>query len=114
LANWAFDGLGFALACIAAGLHGNGITPDHLVVAYAAGMAASTVSLIPGGLGVVDGALVLGLVAGGVHTSRAIGAVVLYRLVSLGVIGAIGWLVWLTLRRNDRSPRQLPPTDALN
>ena len=106
LANWAFDGLGFALACVAAGLHGNGITPDHLVIAYAAGMAASTISLIPGGLGVVDGALVLGLVAGGVHTRRAIGAVVLYRLISLGVIGAIGWLVWLTVRIRDRHARQ--------
>ena len=105
LANWAFDGLGFALACVAAGLHGNGITPDHLVVAYAAGMAASTISVIPGGLGVVDGALVLGLVAGGVHARRAIGAVVLYRLVSLGVIGAIGWLFWLTLRIRHREQR---------
>jgi hypothetical protein len=110
LANWAFDGLGFALACFAAGLHGNGIAPDHLVVAYAAGMAASTISLIPGGLGVVDGALVLGLVAGGVHTRRAIGAVVLYRLISLGVIGAVGWLVWLTLRIRDKpTPRVTEP-----
>jgi hypothetical protein len=108
LANWAFDGLGFALACVAAGLHGNGITPDHLVVAYAAGMAASTISLVPGGLGVVDGALVLGLVAGGVHTRRAIGAVVLYRLISLGVIGAVGWLFWLTLRIRNRSTQRDP------
>jgi uncharacterized membrane protein YbhN (UPF0104 family) len=91
LLNWVLD-----LACLALCTRATGL-PDltfgALAAAYVAGMAASSLSLLPGGLGVVDAALVLGLVAGGSPAAAALPAVVLYRLISLLAVVAAGWLV---------------------
>jgi uncharacterized membrane protein YbhN (UPF0104 family) len=97
LLNWAFDAA--CLAACAAALDLRGLTLPLLLVAYTAGMATSSISPLPGGLGVVDAALVLTLVAGGIPAAAALPAVVLYRLVSLvslvSLVGmvAVGWLV---------------------
>jgi uncharacterized membrane protein YbhN (UPF0104 family) len=96
LLNWLFDALCLWMCCVAVGAPG--INATKLVIAYCAGMAAASVPIVPGGLGVVDGALILGLVAGGLPTSFAVAAVVLYRLVSFGFIIGAGWLVWLAIR----------------
>ena len=100
VANWLLDALCLWMCCVAVGA--DGITATKLVIAYCAGMAAASVPIVPGGLGVVDGALVLGLVAGGVPGSSAVAAVVLYRLISFGFIIGAGWLVWLVLRHRAK------------
>jgi uncharacterized membrane protein YbhN (UPF0104 family) len=97
MANWLFDALCLWMCCVAVGA--SGLTATKLVVAYCAGMAAASVPIVPGGLGIVDGALILGLVAGGLTSSSAVAAVVLYRLISFGFIISAGWLVWLRFRR---------------
>jgi len=71
----------------------SGLSLSLLLLAYAAGMAASSLSLLPGGLGVVDAALVLTLVAGGIPAASALPAVLLYRLISLGGVVTVGWMV---------------------
>jgi putative heme transporter len=101
VANWLLDALCLWMCCIAVGA--DDIRPTQLVIAYCAGMAAASVPIVPGGLGVVDGALVLGLVAGGLTSSSAVAAVVLYRLISFGFIIGTGWLVWLILRARART-----------
>ena len=106
VANWLLDALCLWMCCIAVG--SDGIRPAQLVIAYCAGMAAASVPIVPGGLGVVDGALVLGLVAGGLTSSSALAAVVLYRLISFGFIIGAGWLVWLTMRTRGGTPRGVP------
>jgi putative heme transporter len=107
MANWLFDALCLWMCCVAVGA--TGLTATKLVVAYCAGMAAASVPIVPGGLGVIDGALILGLVAGGLTSSSAVAAVVLYRVISLGFIIGAGWLVWLTFqRRLRRAEDQLP------
>jgi uncharacterized membrane protein YbhN (UPF0104 family) len=100
LLNWLFDALCLWLCCVAVGAQG--INPINLVIAYCAGMAAASVPIVPGGLGVVDGALVLGLVAGGLTSASAVAAVVLYRLISFGFIIGLGWLVWFGIRSRHR------------
>ena len=50
-----------------------------LLVAYTAGMASSGLSLVPGGIGVVEAALILVLVAGEIPAAAALPAVLLYR-----------------------------------
>ncbi|GAA4596640.1 uncharacterized membrane protein YbhN (UPF0104 family) [Actinoplanes octamycinicus] len=100
LANWLFDALCLWMCCVAVGA--DRIAPVHLLIAYCAGMAAASVPVIPGGLGVVDAALVLGLVAGGLTSANAVAAVVLYRLISFGFIIGTGWLVWLLLRHRAK------------
>jgi uncharacterized membrane protein YbhN (UPF0104 family) len=90
-ANWAFDLACLAACAMALGVHG--LTLPLALIAYTAGMAASGLSLLPGGIGVVDAALVLTLVAGGIPTAAALPAVLLYRLVSLVGVVAAGWTV---------------------
>ncbi|MEV6600196.1 YbhN family protein [Actinoplanes sp. NPDC051346] len=106
VANWLLDALCLWMCCIAVGA--DDIGPAPLVIAYCAGMAAASVPIVPGGLGVVDGALILGLVAGGLTTGSAVAAVVLYRLISFGFIIGTGWLVWLVMRSRARAPRGVP------
>lgn len=89
--NWVFDVLCLAASAAALGVHG--LTLPLLLLAYSAGMAASGISLLPGGIGVVETAMVLALVSGGIPAATALPAVLLYRLISLiGVVG-IGWVV---------------------
>jgi uncharacterized protein (TIRG00374 family) len=110
VANWLFDALCLWMCCVAVGA--TGLTATKLVVAYCAGMAAASVPIVPGGLGVIDGALILGLVAGGLTSSSAVAAVVLYRVISLGFIIGAGWLVWLTFQRRLRESAGRSPGPA--
>ena len=103
--NWAFDVACLAACAAALGVHG--LTVPLLLVAYTAGMASSGLSPMPGGIGVVEATLVLGLVAGGVPAAAAWPAVLLYRLISLvGVVGA-GWIVFVVQQSQGMRSRRL-------
>jgi putative heme transporter len=92
--NWAAD-LVCLIACTrAVGASSNtGDTVAVVVLAYVAGMSASGISLLPGGLGVTDAAMILVLSHGGYGIASATAAVLLYRLVSYVFIAAAGWIV---------------------
>ncbi|MGC9671519.1 lysylphosphatidylglycerol synthase transmembrane domain-containing protein [Planosporangium sp. 12N6] len=82
------------------------IDTTQVLLAFSAGMAAGTITVIPGGLGIIDSALILGLVTGGVDTPTAIATVVLYRIISFGFIIGAGWITWLIIRhRHLKAPR---------
>ncbi|MEO8888008.1 MAG: YbhN family protein [Jatrophihabitantaceae bacterium] len=107
---WA--GLGFAglnwvadLACLIASCHAVGAGRSTVVlvmVAYVAGMSASSLSLLPGGFGVVDAAMIIALTSGGVSTVSATAGVLVYRLISFALIVILGWLVWTASWLVDR------------
>jgi putative heme transporter len=91
LLNWLFD-----VGCLAACARATGVpglTPTVVLVAAMAGMATSSVAVLPAGLGTVEAVLVVALVAGGIPAAPALSAVVLYRLVSLVGVVAVGWVV---------------------
>jgi len=93
--NWVAD-----LACLFASCRA--VDASHstvllLMVAYIAGMSASSISFLPGGLGVVDAAMIFTLTSGGVGTVSATAAVILYRLISYALIVALGWIVWTSM-----------------
>ncbi|MFC4069737.1 lysylphosphatidylglycerol synthase transmembrane domain-containing protein [Actinoplanes subglobosus] len=96
LLNWLLDAACLWLCCIAVG--GGTISAGQLLLAFCTGMAAGTITIVPGGLGIIDGALILGLMAGGIGTEIAIAVVVLYRLITLGLIVGVGWLSYLAIR----------------
>ena len=103
IANWSLDCgcLVFSYLAVGAGVPWRG-----LLLAYGAGQLAANLPVTPGGLGVVEGSLVIALVAfGGGHVST-VAAVLLYRIISFWGYLPIGWLAWagLTLhnRREDR------------
>jgi uncharacterized protein (TIRG00374 family) len=104
--NWIGDLLCLVAACRAVGVADVGI--GLAMTAYVAGMAASSIPLIPGGIGVVDGALIVAFVAGGLGTDEATAAVMLYRLISFALIGAIGWAVLLAARSAGGTKRSRP------
>jgi len=109
LSNWFLDAI-----CLWICFRAMGVTPAGLpdvLLAFCAAMAAGTITIVPGGLGIIDSALILGLIAGGVPTSAAVAAVVLYRLISFGFIMAIGWLSWLRIRHQSATtPGAAPET----
>ena len=98
--NWLLDLLCLIAACRAVGA--SGPTLAVALIAYAGGMAASSLPLLPGGLGIVDGALLIALTHGGLPLAEATAAVVLYRLISFVLVAAIGWVFWFGLRRNAK------------
>jgi hypothetical protein len=82
------------------------MTISLVLLAYAAATAASSAAFLPGGIGLVDGALLAALVAGGVPSKPALAAVLLYRLISFIGVAASGWLAWLWLHTHgvDETP----------
>ncbi|MEV6491976.1 YbhN family protein [Actinoplanes sp. NPDC051633] len=98
--NWVADAVCLWL-CFHA-ISDASISATQVLLAYCAGMAAGTITIIPGGLGIIDSALILGLVTGGVDVSTAIATVVLYRLISFVFIIGAGWITWLVIRHRHR------------
>ena len=96
LVNWLLDAVALWLCFYAVGE--DSPTPTATLLAFCAAMAAGTITIVPGGLGIIDSALLFGLVAGGTALPAAISVVVLYRIVSFGFIIGLGWLFWLQLR----------------
>jgi 3-oxoadipate enol-lactonase len=96
LANWLADAAVLAVSIRATGA----AVPWHdLLLVYGTGIAAQSLNIVPGGLGVTEGSLSLALVAAGLGASRALAAVLLYRLASFWLVALAGWLVVFWLRR---------------
>lgn len=102
LANWAADFACFMLCCYAVGVHGLGV--GAAVLAYVAGLATTSVSLLPGGLGSMEAGMLVGLANAGVAAPLAVAGVLAYRVVAYGLVAAVGWLAWLGLRRTTPTP----------
>jgi len=94
--NWLFDAAALWM-CLRA-ISDEPASGTQVLLAFCAGMAAGSITIVPGGLGIIDNALVVGLVATGVPAATAIAAVVLYRLLTLGFVVGAGWLAWLAVR----------------
>ena len=69
-----------------------------LLLVYGAASVVGSVGVTPGGIGLVEGTLCLGLVRAGVPGGQALAAVLLYRITSFWLVTAVGWLVLLYLR----------------
>jgi uncharacterized membrane protein YbhN (UPF0104 family) len=95
--NWLADLGCLVAACHAVGLGGGRVA--LILTAYLAGMTASSISVLPGGFGIVDVAMVLALTSGSVSSTSATAAVLLYRLISCLFIVGLGWGAWLQTRR---------------
>jgi uncharacterized protein (TIRG00374 family) len=101
---WALDLVCLIAACRAIGA--DGPTIEVAMIAYAGGMAASSLPLIPGGVGVVDGALLLALTHGGLPLVTATAGVLMYRLISFVLVAAVGWALWFGMRSSERRSKR--------
>jgi putative heme transporter len=96
LLNWIGD-----CACLACAIHAAGqpVPWDGLLLAYAAGAAAGSTGLTPGGFGLVEATLTAALVAVGMNSSGALTSVLAYRLVNFWMILIGGWITMIVLTR---------------
>jgi hypothetical protein len=101
IVNWAADLACFVMCCYAVGVDRLGV--GVAVVAYVAGLATTSISLLPGGLGSVDAGMLLGLTHGGVAAPLAVAGILTYRLVAYALVGVVGWIVWAALRRRRKN-----------
>jgi len=99
LVNWLADAAVLVVSIRAAGGH---VPWNDLLLVYGSGVAAQSLNITPGGLGVAEGTLSLTLVATGLRASQALAAVLLYRLTSFWLVALAGWLVLWFLRRRQR------------
>ena len=95
--------LGDAL-CLALSFYAVGVTPpwEGLLLIYAAAQLAATLPITPGGLGVLEGSLTVGLVAFGGAEGSTLSAVLLYRLISFWGLLPTGALAYLRVRHGRR------------
>ncbi len=91
LANWTLD-----VGCLIAAFMAVGapVPWRALLLAYAAAQLAANLPITPGGLGVVEGSLIIGLVAYGGGQESTVAAVLLYRLLSFWALLPLGWIAW--------------------
>jgi putative heme transporter len=95
LANWLTDAGVLAISILAIGAP---VPWRALLLVYGLAMVVGSLGITPGGVGLVEGTLCVGLVSTGVPAALALAAVLLYRLVSFWLVTAVGWLVLLYLR----------------
>jgi len=82
---------------------------SQVLLAFCAAMATGSITILPAGLGIIDSALIVALMAGGTASATAIAAVVLYRILTLGFIIGTGWLAWLSLRGTAENHHEPQP-----
>jgi len=115
LINWLAD-----LACLLASLQAVGVA----VPAFAVATAYVTVQLVrqvpvtPGGVGVVEASLFVGLTAAGASAAEAAAAVIIYRVLSCWAILPIGLVCWMAQRATEAgehveaAPPERPPSNT--
>jgi len=93
--GWALGNWGFDLSCLTfAFMAVNAAVPWRaILLAYGAAQLASNLPITPGGLGVVEGSLTIGLVAYGGAVASTVAAVLVYRVLSFWLPLLIGWAV---------------------
>jgi putative heme transporter len=95
LLAWVADGLCLHFTLLAAGAH---VSIDVLLLAYTAGAIASTIPLLPAGVGVVETVTPVILHAYGVPIDTALAAVIAYRFVGTLMPALAGLLALVGLR----------------
>ncbi len=97
--NWLTDAGVLAASIYAVGA----VVPWHvLLLVYGSAVVIRSLGITPGGIGLVEGALCLGLVASGLHVRIALASVLLYRLISFWMPTLTGWAVLLHLHHRRR------------
>lgn len=102
IAVWAAD-FG-CLLCALGAVHA--AIPWHgVLLAYGVAQVAGTLSVVPGGFGIVEGSLAVLLVAEGAGRVSALAATLVFRAVSFWLAIAVGWVIVALLARSGRPAR---------
>jgi uncharacterized protein (TIRG00374 family) len=104
--NWGLD---FACLAATAAAFGIDVSLVRLATVYLTVQLLRQVPISPGGIGVVEVALLAGLVSAGAAQGPAAAAMLVYRLLSCWIIIPLGALTYATLRRRKTSAPDLAP-----
>jgi uncharacterized membrane protein YbhN (UPF0104 family) len=103
-ANWLLD-----LACLALSIAALSVRVPWpgILVAYALAKVLGMLPITPGGLGTVEAGLAGLLVVYGLSSPQAVGATLVYRLISFWLLLPVGWGYWayFKVREPDRAAR---------
>ena len=99
--NWATDFACLAAVAAAFDLH---VSVARLATVYLSVQLVRQIPLTPGGTGVIEVALLAGLVSAGSPEGAAAATVLLYRLISCWAIIPIGGLTYAVMRRRTAAP----------
>ncbi len=109
-AKWLLDAASLYAACRAVDIDINLLKVGAL---YLGIQLVRQVPLTPGGIGVIEAALMAGLISAGAPQASAAAAVVIYRLFSAWLIIPIGYATMAVLVRWDKThPRVKPATES--
>ena len=97
VANWLSDAGVLAASIYAVG---GGVPWHALLLIYGSAVIIRSLGVTPGGLGLVEATLCVGLVATGVHVKTALAAVLLYRFISFWIPDAVGGSILLWSHRH--------------
>jgi uncharacterized protein (TIRG00374 family) len=111
LANWLTDAGVLAVSIYAVGAT---VPWQALLLIYGFGVLVRSLGITPGGIGLVEGTLCLGLVAAGVHVALALASVLVYRIISFWMVAGAGWVVLLFLRRDRDLDAEMIPHPIQN
>jgi putative heme transporter len=94
VANWALDCAALAAAIAAMG---QPVPWSSLLLVYGAGAAVGSTGVTPGGFLLVELAMSAALTAAGLPSSKAVAAVLAYRVVNFWLVLLVGWTVMLLM-----------------
>jgi uncharacterized protein (TIRG00374 family) len=100
LINWVSGAACLVAAVLAVRVN---VPWSKVLLIYGAGAAVSSFNLTPGGLGVVEGTLTAGLVAAGLNSRSALGAVLIFRTATFWIPIAAGWCLYGLVDRRRTS-----------
>lgn len=94
---WSLINMAATLAAFALSIRavGGDITPPVIITAWVAGYGAGQLGLTPGGIGIVETTLALGLVTTGMPIGTAIAAALIYRIISFWLVAVTGGITFL-------------------
>jgi hypothetical protein len=100
LVNWVSGAACLVAAILAVRVN---VPWSKVLLVYGAGATVSSFNLTPGGLGVVEGTLVAALVAAGLNSKSALGAVLIFRTATFWMPIAAGWCLYGLVDRRRAS-----------
>jgi uncharacterized membrane protein YbhN (UPF0104 family) len=93
----------FVALALGASLHafGDGLNLATLIVVLTLGSMLGGISPVPGGMGVVEAGMIIGLTAAGINESDAVAAVFVQRLFTAYLPPIWGWFVLVWMRKKE-------------
>jgi putative heme transporter len=99
LVNWVADAACLVCAIVAARAQ---VPWRDVLIVWTAGASAASFCPLPAGLGVVDIVLITALAAAGLTATKAVAAVLVYRIITFKILFTLAWMAYERLASHPR------------